>query len=290
MNNRDSSQFSPCGSVSLTAGPDGGIIACMTDPAQSSTDAGPAPLRASAAPPSRHRERIWEIDFLRGLSIILMVGYHLLYDLGAMAGVGSLLGFTTDLSTPAWLAAQYFFAALFVVLSGISSTLSRGNVRRALKLLAVALLVTAATFFFNRAATVHFGILHCLGASILIYGLAFERAKASACAAAGAAVIAVSLIPPLALKGVTIRFDWLLPLGIHSPGYSSFDYFPLLPWLGIFLLGVALGKSVYASRRSLIRRRLPVTFINFAGRHSLLIYIVHQPVILAVLYLLGLAK
>jgi len=262
----------------------------MTDPAQSSTDAGPAPLRASAAPPSRHRERIWEIDFLRGLSIILMVGYHLLYDLGAMAGVGSLLGFTTDLSTPAWLAAQYFFAALFVVLSGISSTLSRGNVRRALKLLAVALLVTAATFFFNRAATVHFGILHCLGASILIYGLAFERAKASACAAAGAAVIAVSLIPPLALKGVTIRFDWLLPLGIHSPGYSSFDYFPLLPWLGIFLLGVALGKSVYASRRSLIRRRLPVTFINFAGRHSLLIYIVHQPVILAVLYLLGLAK
>jgi uncharacterized membrane protein len=260
----------------------------MADQAQSSTDARPAPPPAAA--PSRRRDRIWEIDFLRGLSIILMVGYHLLYDLGAMAGVGSLLGFTTDLSTPAWLAAQYFFAALFVVLSGTSSTLSRGNVRRSLKLLAVALLVTAVTFVFNRAATVHFGILHCLGASILLYGLAFERAKAPACAVAGAAVIGLSAALPFALKGVPIRFDWLLPFGIHSPGYSSFDYFPLLPWFGIFLAGAALGKSVYASKRSVIRRRLPATFINFAGRHSLLIYIVHQPVILAALYLLGLAR
>jgi uncharacterized membrane protein len=81
-----------------------------------------------------------------------------------------------------------------------------------------------------------------------------------------------------------------LPFGIHSPFYSSFDYFPLFPWFGIFLAGASLGKSVYASKRSLIRRRLPVTFVNFAGRHSLLIYIVHQPVILAALYLLGLVR
>ncbi|OGD12310.1 MAG: hypothetical protein A2Y86_06155 [Candidatus Aminicenantes bacterium RBG_13_62_12] len=240
--------------------------------------------------PLSPRERIWEIDFLRGLSIILMVGYHLLYDLGAMAGVQSLLGFTTDLTTPAWLAAQYFFAGLFVVLSGISSTLSRGNVRRALKLLAVALLVSAVTYAFNSAATVHFGILHCLAVSILIYGAVFEKAKAPASAAASAAVLIMSAALPFVLKGLTIRFDWLLPLGIHTPVYASFDYFPLLPWLGIFLGGAALGKSVYASRRSLIRRRLPVTFVNFAGRHSLLIYIVHQPVILGVLYLLGLVR
>ena len=219
-----------------------------------------------------------------------MVGYHLLYDLGAMAGVQSLLGFTTDLTTPAWLAAQYFFAGLFVVLSGISSTLSRGNVRRALKLLAVALLVSAVTYAFNSAATVHFGILHCLAVSILIYGAVFEKAKAPASAAASAAVLIMSAALPFVLKGLTIRFDWLLPLGIHTPVYASFDYFPLLPWLGIFLGGAALGKSVYASRRSLIRRRLPVTFVNFAGRHSLLIYIVHQPVILGVLYLLGLVR
>jgi uncharacterized membrane protein len=273
--------------ASLTAGPESGIIAIMKDAARTAADAG---LASVSTVPSRRRDRIWEIDFLRGLSIILMVGYHLLYDLGAMAGVKSLLGFTTDLSTPAWLAAQYFFAGLFVVLSGISSTLSRGNVRRSFKLIAVALLVTGVTFVYNRAATVHFGILHCLGVSILIYGLALEKAGALTCATASAAVLGLSAVLPIALRSVTVQFDWLLPFGIHSPGYSSFDYFPLLPWFGIFLAGVALGKSAYAPKRSLIRRRLPVTFINFAGRHSLLIYIVHQPVILAVLYVLGLVR
>jgi len=274
----------------LTDGPGGGIIACVTNP-----DKGPVDKKGSSSlgaipPPAARRERIWEIDFLRGLSIILMVGYHLLYDLGAMAGVRSLLGFTTDLTTPAWLAAQYFFAGLFVVLSGVSCTLSRGNVRRAIRLLAVALLVSVVTYFFNRAATVHFGILHCLGVSILVYGAALERAKAAACAFVAAIVLVVSAAVPILLKGVTIRFDWLLPLGIHTPFYASFDYFPLLPWFGIFLAGAALGKSVYASKRSLIRRRLPFTFVNFAGRHSLLIYLVHQPAILGALYLLGLVR
>jgi uncharacterized membrane protein len=233
------------------------------------------------------RSRIWEIDFLRGASIILMVGYHLLYDLGEMVGLPSFLGFSTNLASRGWVIAQLFFAGLFVVLSGISSTLSRGNVRRALRLLAVALLVTAATYVFDSSSAILFGILHCLAVSILIYGLTMEKATARVAAAAGAAVIGLSLAVPVLLRGVPIRFDWLLPFGIHSPNLSSFDYFPLLPWLGIFLTGAALGKSAYAARRSLIAVRLPVTFVNIGGRHSLLIYIVHQPIILAMLYLLG---
>ena len=268
----------------------------MTDHARK-TDSPITPLPSSAQPAgppaesvsrSQGSPRIWEIDFLRGVSIILMVGYHLLYDLGDMVGLGSFLGFSTNLSTQAWIIAQYFFAGLFVILSGISSTLSRGNIRRALKLLAVALLVTAATFVFDRSSTIHFGILHCLAVSILIYGLMFQQAKPLACALAGGAVIGLAVVLPLALKGVPIRFDWLLPFGIHSPTYGSFDYFPLLPWLGIFLGGSALGKSVYSARHSLIRKRLPSTFVNVAGRHSLLIYIIHQPIILGILYLLRL--
>lgn len=239
---------------------------------------------------AQQRPRIWEIDFLRGLSIILMVGYHLLYDLGAMAGFSSFLGFSTNLTTPAWTAAQYFFAGLFVVLSGISSTLSRGNVRRAVRLSAFALLITAVTFFYDRASAIYFGILHCLGVSILIYGLTLQKASASACAAAGVLVLVASAALPLALKGATIDFNWLLPLGIHGPFYQSFDYFPLFPWFGIFLGGAALGKSVYASKKSLIPRSLPVTFVNVAGRYSLWIYIVHQPVILGILYLSGLVR
>ena len=78
--------------------------------------------------------------------------------------------------------------------------------------------------------------------------------------------------------------------GIYSPGFSSFDYFPLIPWLGVFLIRAALGMSAYSSRRSLLPWCLPGTFVNAAGRHSLLIYIAHQPLIMGLLYVLGPAK
>lgn len=250
------------------------------------TELDPATETKAAAGP----ERIWEIDFLRGVSIILMVGYHALFDLSELAGVRSLLGLPIDLAGSGWIVAQNFFAALFVILSGISSTLSHCNAKRALKILAVAAVVTAATYVFEPTSAIFFGILHCLAVSILMYALAFEKAGPIACAAAGALVIALTAARPAVLAGAAIRFDWLLPFGIHSPGFASYDYFPLLPWFGVFLGGAALGKSVYARRRSLLPRRPPATFINLAGRHSLLIYIVHQPVIMAVLYVAGLMK
>jgi uncharacterized membrane protein len=235
-------------------------------------------------------KRIWEIDFLRGLSIILVVGYHLLYDLGAYVGVERFFGFLTDLTTVAWTVAQHFFAGLFIVLCGTSSTLTRSNLRRGLRLLAVSLAVTAVTYVFDPSSAIWFGILQLLAVSILVFGAVFEKARPVTCAAWGVFVLVLGPALHLLKQGMEIHFDWLLPLGIHSQGYSSFDYFPLIPWFGAFLIGAALGKSVYAPRRSLLPWRLPQTFVNSAGRHSLLIYILHQPVILAVLYVLGLVK
>jgi len=239
-------------------------------------------------------QRIWEIDFLRGLAIILMVGYHLLWDLGEYRGVKRFLGFSTDLSSVAWTVAQYFFAGLFVVLSGTSSTLSRNNVRRGLRLLAVALALTLGTYliavwlhFFDPADTIIFGILHCLAVSMLLYGAVFKKVSAAANALCGAVVMGLAALLPIMGKAFSIRSNWLIPFGLPSQSFSSLDYFPLIPWFGVFLIGVALGKSVYASKRSLLPWCLPGTFVNAAGRHSLLIYIVHQPVIMGVLYILG---
>lgn len=234
--------------------------------------------------------RIWEIDFLRGLSIILMVFYHVGYDLSELAGIKTLLGIEINLSSIFLLVAQYFFAGLFIILCGISSTLSRGNIRRALKLLGVAVIITAATIIYNSSSAIHFGILHCLGICILVYGLMFEKSKPSACAAAAAIVFGLSVALALFMRNVPVRFNWLLPLGISSNTYTSLDYFPLFPWLGVYLAGAALGKSIYSQKRGLIQKRLPETFINTAGRHSLLIYVVHQPVIIAILYVAGLIR
>jgi uncharacterized membrane protein len=254
------------------------------------TEAGPA---ASSAPSARP-PRIWEIDLLRGLAIILMVGYHLLLDLGEFRGIKRFLGFSTDLTSTAWTIAQLFFAGLFVVLSGISGTLSRNNVRRGLRLLAVALALTLGTYLiavwlhlFDPADTIIFGILHCLAVSMLLYGAVFKKVSAAANALCGAAVMGLAALLPIAGKAFSIRSNWLIPFGLPSQSFSSLDYFPLIPWFGVFLIGAALGKSAYASRQSLLPWRLPATFVNIAGRHSLLIYIVHQPVIMGLLYLLG---
>lgn len=234
------------------------------------------------------RARIGELDFLRGLSIILMVFYHTGYDLAALCGIKKIFGIPIALEGAFLRTAVIVFAGLFIVLCGISSTLTRSNLRRGLKLSGIAILVTAASYVFNAAEAVHFGILHCLGISILVYSLTLEKAKPWVCAAAGAAVFGLSVAVSLGMRNVPVRFDWLLPLGIISDTYSSFDYFPLLPWFGVFLIGTALGKSVYASKQSLIRSPWPGSFISIAGRHTLLIYIIHQPVILGLLYVLGL--
>lgn len=233
------------------------------------------------------RYRIWEIDFLRGLSILLVIGYHLLFDLGEFAGVRRFLGFTTDLSTTAWTIAQNFFAGTFVVLSGVASTLTRSNLRRGAKLLLISFAVTAATYLFDPGSAVWFGILQCLAVSMLLYGAAFARTGAAACAAWGAAVLALGALMPAIKRALAVRFDWLLPFGLHGPAFSSYDYFPLIPWFGLFLVGAALGKSVYASRRSLLPWHLPTTFVNLAGRYSLWIYLLHQPLIMGVLYAVG---
>ncbi|NTV80851.1 MAG: DUF1624 domain-containing protein, partial [Candidatus Aminicenantes bacterium] len=204
--------------------------------------------------------------------------------------VKTFLGWSTDMSKTAWIIAQFFFAALFVLLSGTSGTLSRSNIRRGLRLLAVSLAVSVATYIFDPASAVYFGILQCLAVSMLIFGAAFEKAGAAACAAWGALVIGLAAALPALKKALAIQTNWLMPFGLPGPSYSAFDYFPLIPWFGIFLVGAALGRSVYASRRSLLPWRMPRTFVNFAGRHSLLIYIVHQPVIMGILYVLGLTR
>jgi len=178
------------------------------------------------------QNRIWELDFLRGIAIVLMLLFHGGFDVTELAGKHTVFGIRWNLGSPAFQVAVAVFAGLFIVLCGISSTLTRSNARRGLKLLVVAALVTAASFVFNREETIYFGILHCLGVCILIYGAVFRKAGPWLLAGAGALVFVLNAGISALLKGTPVHTDWLAPFGIISDSFSSFDYFPLLPWFG----------------------------------------------------------
>jgi len=92
--------------------------------------------------------------------------------------------------------------------------------------------------------------------------------------------------------GILAEHPWLIPLGIRFPRFASSDYFPLIPNLGYFLIGAALGRTVYRKKTTLLPRVneniMPIRFLCFCGRKSLWIYLLHQPILTGLLALVRL--
>lgn len=272
--------------------------------------------------------RIWELDFLRGFCLILMIFDHLTYNLATTFSFIGATDFGRALTTFAY---TYVLSSLrtigwplavgiFVLLCGISTGLSRNNLLRGLRLFAVAYAITAilslVDYFFNTRMTINFGILHTLAYSILIYTLTTGGAKRiKVFSHDGVQIllqeIALSILAIVAIYltvtySIPLRTDSLYPtyssitevtfseyyhfaLGINRNLLLSTDYIPLLPWLGVFCIGCILGTRLYPDKKSLFPTR------NFAnkwlvsklGRRSLLVYIIHQPIIFLLLGILS---
>lgn len=214
-------------------------------------------------------KRIWELDFFRGAALLAMVYFHLIYDLKEFYlypvryenGINFYIGRAS--------------ALIFILVSGISCTLCRHNVQRGWKVLGIGLLISVATTLYSPDYAVKFGILHFLGICMLLSAL-FSRLNAMMLVILGTAAIwlgGVAFQTP-----VTVGF--LFPLGFTDQSFFSSDYYPLFPWLGVFLYGVAVGKLLYSNKRSLLNFPLPDTLLNKIGRKTLPIYIVHQPITL----------
>ena len=92
------------------------------------------------------------------------------------------------------------------------------------------------------------------------------------------------------LNGITVSHDWLMPLGITSPIFTSSDYFPLLPHLGFFLIGACFGKTIYRKKQTLLPRIDPqfwlLRFLQLCGKQSLWIYLLHQPALSVIFWLI----
>ncbi len=222
------------------------------------------------------KKRIWELDFLRGVALILMIYFHIIYDLNEMynLNVNYLSGINYYIGK--------LSAILFMLLSGTSSGLSRNNIKRGLKVLGIAIVLTIITHLYDPSFGIKFGILHFLGTCMLLSPLLIKLNKYLLIIVGTAAILLDNL-----LSGINPSTNILFPFGIYNSSFSSSDYYPLIPWIGVFIYGFALGKFLYTQKQS----RLPFTpknnIINKAGRHTLIIYLAHQPVIMAVLYLLS---
>ncbi len=231
------------------------------------------------------RERIWEIDALRGFLILCVVASHTLFYMSYILRL-------FDLPPLVRFVMQYG-GMLFVVLSGLSATLGSRCFRRGLFVFAGGMVLTLgslAAAAFDWVADdmiIRFGVLHLLGFAMMLYPL-LRKLPSSVLFALGLAVITVGYW--LEFGNVTVSSRLLFPLGLRYPGFTSGDYFPLAPHLGWFCLGIVLGRTLYGGRKTRFPRvnaETPVLrFFRFCGRNSLYIFILHLPILGGILLLL----
>lgn len=232
------------------------------------------------------KKRIWELDVLRGVCILGMVVVHLIYDLQTFFS----LPFLAD--SRLFDLIKQWGGVLFLLISGICVTLGSHPVRRGLIVFACGLLcsaVTAGMYVLNMAdksIIIYFGVLHCLGVCMLLWPL-FKRLPVWALGLLGLGLTVLGLW----ISGnVVVDFPWLIPLGLVPGDFASSDYFPLLSNLGFFLVGACLGKTLYRKKETLLPRVNPanpvLAFFTRLGKWSLPVYLLHQPVITGLLYLI----
>ena len=201
-----------------------------------------------------------------------MVAVHLVYDLTELYPV-------VHMKHPSFfLFMKAQGGIIFFLISGISATLGHRHIRRGLIVLSCAAAVSAVTML-SGALPIRFGVLHCLGLCMLLWPV-FQKLPQKELFFTAAAFWAAGRIFP----DFPVNAPFLYPMGLTAPDFISADFFPLLPYLGYFLLGACAGRRFYEEGQSLFPRfsaQKPVSrILCLCGRHSLFIYLIHQPVLI----------
>lgn len=240
--------------------------------------------------------RFWEIDFLRGAAIIMMVvsnfitdlDYFNFYKINTLSGTWWFLARTT--------------AAIFVFLVGVSLTISYSRatsskpqatspialkyIKRGLKIFSWGLIITFVSWLFIKEDFIIFGVLHLIGLSII---LAYPLLKFRfANLLLGSIFFALGFY----IKNIFVSAPYFLWLGIPPTNYYSVDYLPLIPWFGAVLFGLFIGNTLYPSgirnfKVPALENFLSIKFVSFLGKNSLLIYLIHQPILILALKILS---
>ncbi len=239
------------------------------------------------------RRRIEWIDLARGIALVAMATYHFSWDLEFF---GYLDPGTAGTGPLKWYARA--IASSFLILVGVSLVLAHGRGirwngfwKRLGTVAAAALAITVATYFFTPDAYVFFGILHEIALASLL-GLAFLRLPAIALAA----IAAVWFSVPWWAASDFFSHPALLWLGLSPIPPHSNDFVPVFPWFAAVLAGMAIGRFLVDTKLTTwLADRPPHTdpatrSLRFLGRHSLITYLVHQPVLIACVYLFSLVS
>lgn len=242
------------------------------------------------------KKRVALLDLLRGTAMIYVIFYHIMFDLRFIFGVS-----TPNIITPlndVFEISHIFFLWILFGISGICVSYSRDPVKRGALLYLAGFGITAVTEIVMPSELIVFGVLSCFGACMVITGLtrkALDRLPMwSAIVTALLWFILRDFPKTIDLIAARIplsfpQYRWLYPIGIYSKDFMSADYFPVIPFIFMYLTGYIISPAVkgkklpdvlYYETNSITR---PIEFI---GRYSLIIYLVHQPVIFGLMSLI----
>lgn len=225
------------------------------------------------------KQRILELDFLRGLAVLGMIIFHFFFILDFLEIQAH------NMDQGAWRVLARLVQFSFLTLVGISITFSRNNTKRGLIVLVAALIITLATYISEPTLYVRFGILHFIAIGILILN-PIKKLKYTVLLLAATALLVDYFISQISSANLA-----LVILGFQPQNFASLDYFPLFPWISLPLIGIFLGNTVYKNRTPVITDKVLRKFftskfctpIYFLGRRALAIYLLHIPSIYLIL-------
>jgi uncharacterized membrane protein len=227
-----------------------------------------------------------------------MIFHHAFLDVGDVLGLSWGYDVFDKLCT-----VQPIFWAIFIIISGFCTRLSRNSVKRGLIVFGCALVVTFVTVPIMHligfvGAEIYFGILHCLGICMIVTGLLMPIIK-KIDYRVGAVVCILLFLLCYKIESGTLCFglinlpdalyssNILAPLGFHNNSFYSADYFPILPWIFMFLFGAFVGKIAVDEKLPDLMYKKHSKFLSFVGRNSLWVYLAHQPVLYAIMMIIG---
>lgn len=225
------------------------------------------------------------LDAARGVSLIAMIVYHIIFDLSYF-GIIQVDPFFRYMAYP--------IAGSFIFIAGISLHLKARSIgmqadyrssvspliSRGIKILGIAAGITIVTWIYPHEGFIVFGILHLIGISTILAILFLPLGRWNILPAGMIILIWFLFFPVYGPAH-------LIPLGIYPPGFYTLDYEPLIPWFSLILLGIAAGTFRYSKKEIKQHNNRIVNLLAVPGRNSLLIYLIHQPIIIGFLVLIG---